>query len=129
MLGDYILPILPFSHPFQLSGEAVLPEEYGGTNGTIDEHRSKMVVMVMMMMMLVMLIVTVMFKVFLERGGKTTERLADETARLQVGLLNSQVFKYLGVSALDVEVLKYLLVLGVLVFLNIIVLNLRISVS
>ena len=27
------------SQPFHLTGEAVLPEEYGGTNGTIDEHR------------------------------------------------------------------------------------------
>ena len=41
MLGEYILPILPISHPFHISGEAVLPEEYGGTNGTIDEHRYK----------------------------------------------------------------------------------------
>ena len=28
-----------FGYPFHFSGEAVLPEEYGGTNGTIDEHR------------------------------------------------------------------------------------------
>ena len=28
-------------HIFHFSGEAVLPEEYGGTNGTIDEHRYK----------------------------------------------------------------------------------------
>ena len=66
---------------------------------------------------------------FLERGGKTAEGLAHEAAGIQVRVLNIQVFKYLGVSALDVEVLKYLLVLGVLFFLNIIVLNLRISVS
>ena len=40
LLGDcssvYIFPHFTFSI---ISGEAVLPEEYGGTNGTIDEHR------------------------------------------------------------------------------------------
>ena len=38
-----------------------------------------------------------MLKVFLERGGETAERLADEAAGLQVGVLNFQELEYLGV--------------------------------
>ena len=37
---------------------------------------------------------------FLERGGQTTEGLADEAAGLQVGVLDVKVLEYLGVGVL-----------------------------
>ena len=40
LLGDcYSVCIIPHFTFSIISGEEVLPEEYGGTNGTIDEHR------------------------------------------------------------------------------------------
>ena len=58
----------------------------------------KVETMILMVMVIVMRnLMMKMLKVFLERGGETAERLADEAAGLQVGVLNFQELEYLGV--------------------------------